>query len=535
MCCRRSLSSMRRITSPVSMFLAVYALLYAAFGVQSPFLPALLQERGLHAEEIGIVLAASTAIRVLAGPMVGHAADRLREHTLTLCACALAAAVAGLGYVTIRGFGGLLIVGLIHAAMLAPIVPISDALATTAAQESETGEGRRFEYGWLRASGSAAFIVGTLLSGWGADQAGLASIVWISGSLLVTGGGRLSCCPVSVAVQPVPGRMRVSALRDCALLLRIAVFRRILLVAALIEGSHALNDTFAVIRWRAAGVSLPTVSVLWSESVLSEVLVFLLIGPRLIRQIGPGGACALAAGAGVIRWSVLAFTTSPILLGLVQPLHGADIRAAALGVHARDCAGGAAPSGSDGAIDLRNLVYRTGYRSADPGLWRAVRANGRPCVPRHGRALPTGAAHVCRAPVIKGTGMLSLARTARSDTLPRSSSLADCLLSNCPWYAIGHRRGWRDGIEPHLPWCEFHRHRTDNRCDTALRSGAAIKTGNAHQRRIAGHVEHRSPRRTLVGNKCSTRRHGRCHIVMPTQSLPQAKAGVGIHVFSLCW
>ena len=48
-------------------FLALYSLLYAAFGVQSPFLPALLREQGLRAEEIGIVLAASTAIRVLAG------------------------------------------------------------------------------------------------------------------------------------------------------------------------------------------------------------------------------------------------------------------------------------------------------------------------------------------------------------------------------------------------------------------------------------------------------------------------------------
>ena len=313
---------MRRITSTFAMFLAVYVLLYAAFGVQSPFLPALLQERGLHAGEIGIVLAASTAIRVLAGPMVGHTADRLREHTLTLWTCAFAAAVAGLGYVTIRGFGGLLIVGLVHAAMLAPIVPISDALATTAARESETGEGRRFEYGWLRASGSAAFVVGTLLSGWGADQAGLTSIIWICGALLVAGGGAALLLPGLRSSPAVPGRIRGSALRDCALLLQIAVFRRILLVAALIEGSHALNDTFAVIRWRAAGVSLPTVSVLWSESVLSEVLVFLLIGPTLIRHIGPGGACALAAGAGVIRWSVLACTTSPTLLGLVQPLHG---------------------------------------------------------------------------------------------------------------------------------------------------------------------------------------------------------------------
>jgi MFS transporter, PPP family, 3-phenylpropionic acid transporter len=321
-CCRRSLSGMRRITSTFPMFLAVYALLYAAFGVQSPFLPALLRERGLHAEEIGIVLGASTAIRVLAGPVVGHTADRLRRHTLTLCACALAAAIAGLGYVTIRGFGALLIVGLVHAAMLAPIVPISDALATTAARQSEIGESKRFEYGWLRASGSAAFVVGTLLSGWGVDQADLASIVWVSGMLLVAGGGAALLLPGLVSSQTLPGGIRVSTLRDCALLLQIAVFRRILLIAALIEGSHALNDTFAVIRWRTAGISLPTVGMLWSEAVLSEVLVFSLIGPTLIRHIGAGGACALAAGAGVIRSSVLASTTSPTLLGFVQPLHG---------------------------------------------------------------------------------------------------------------------------------------------------------------------------------------------------------------------
>ena len=211
---------MRRITLTFPMFLAVYALLYAAFGVQSPFLPALLAERGLHAEEIGIVLAASTAIRVLAGPVVGHTADRLQRHTLALCACAPAAAVAGLGYGMIRGFGGLLIVALFHAAMLAPIVPISDALATTAARQSEVGESQRFEYGWLRASGSAAFVVGTLLSGWGAGQAGLASIMWISGSLLVVGGGAALLLPGLDSSHADSGRVRLSALRDFAVPLK---------------------------------------------------------------------------------------------------------------------------------------------------------------------------------------------------------------------------------------------------------------------------------------------------------------------------
>ena len=67
---------------------------------------------------------------------------------------------------------------------------------------------------------------------------------------------------------------------------------------------------------------MPVISALWSESVLSEVLVFLLIGPRLIRLFAPGGAIALAAVAGVIRWTVAAFTTSPVILAFIQPLHG---------------------------------------------------------------------------------------------------------------------------------------------------------------------------------------------------------------------
>jgi MFS transporter, PPP family, 3-phenylpropionic acid transporter len=313
---------MRRLPPTLPKFLAVYAFLYAAFGVQSPFLPPLLREQGLHAEEIGIVLAASTAIRVLAGPAIGHAADRLHRHTSILCGCAVTAAVAGLGYVMMQGLGSLLAVGLLHAAMLAPIVPLSDALATTAAHESESDGKRRFEYGWLRASGSAAFIVGTTVSGLVAGKAGLGVTIWLSGALLVIGGIAALPLPKLPGEYAAYSGARPPIVRDCALLLRLAVYRRVLIIAALVEGSHALHDSFSVIRWRAAGVDLPTVGLLWSESVLSEVVVFLLIGPRIVRLFGPGAACALAAGAGIVRWTVAAFTTDPVLLCFVQPLHG---------------------------------------------------------------------------------------------------------------------------------------------------------------------------------------------------------------------
>jgi PPP family 3-phenylpropionic acid transporter len=161
-----------------------------------------------------------------------------------------------------------------------------------------------------------------MLSGWVAANAGLASIIWISGTLLVIGGIAALLLPKLPGGDATTQGARSRLVRDWALLLRLAIYRRVLIIAALVEGSHALHDAFSVIRWRTAGMDLPIVGLLWSESVLSEVVVFLLIGPRLVRLFGPGGACALAAGAGVIRWTVVAFTTSPLLLGSVQPLHG---------------------------------------------------------------------------------------------------------------------------------------------------------------------------------------------------------------------
>ena len=154
------------------------------------------------------------------------------------------AAVAGLGYVMIQGFAGLLLVALVQAAMLAPIVPLSDALATTAALSSESGGGRRFEYGWLRASGSAAFIVGTMLSGWTASGSGLASIVWVSGTLLGIGGSAALLLPKIPAALTLSDNLARSTTRDWASLLQIPAFRLLLIIAALVEGSHACTTRF---------------------------------------------------------------------------------------------------------------------------------------------------------------------------------------------------------------------------------------------------------------------------------------------------
>ena len=105
-------------------------------------------------------------------------------------------------------------------------------------------------------------------------------------------------------------------------LLGLRPFRYVMLVSALVLGSHAMHDAFAVIRWRAAGVTPAVASVLWSESVAAEVVVFFAIGPWLVARLSPAGVIALAAGAGVLRWVAMALTTELVVLALAQPLHG---------------------------------------------------------------------------------------------------------------------------------------------------------------------------------------------------------------------
>src|SRR5439155_10334760 len=63
-------------------------------------------------------------------------------------------------------------------------------------------------------------------------------------------------------------------------------------------------------------------ALLWSESVAAEVVVFLLIGPPLLRLLKPPGALACAALCGLLRWGMMAQTTELTALALVQPLHG---------------------------------------------------------------------------------------------------------------------------------------------------------------------------------------------------------------------
>ncbi|HEX2229165.1 MAG TPA: MFS transporter [Candidatus Binatia bacterium] len=301
-------------------FVLLYAAMYAGFGVASPFLPSFLSERGLSPENIGFLLSAGTAVRLLTAPLAGRIGDLIQALRIVLIICIALAAAVTLSYLPAHGFWLLLGVSLLHAASLAPTTVLADALALGSALPPASSGQRGFEYGWVRGVGSAAFICGTLFAGQAVSALGLAVIIALQALLLGT---------AALAAIPIPELIHdrtAEAVREPAggviILLRLPLFRNLILVAALILGSHAMHDSFAVIRWSAAGITPATASLLWSESVAAEVLVFFVIGPPLVTRLTPAGALAVAAVAGVLRWGVVAHTADVVALALVQPLHG---------------------------------------------------------------------------------------------------------------------------------------------------------------------------------------------------------------------
>lgn len=339
--------------SPATRFALVFAAQFFAFGIILPFLPAVLAGRGLGAEEVAVLLAAGSAVRLVAGPLGGRVADRLAAPRLVLAFSAVLAALAAAGFLLAAGFGLLLLVMALHSAAVAPIVPLSDALAVVAAR------GRPgFDYARARAAGSVAFIIAVLGGGQAVAWAGPQAAVW----LLMAG---LAVTALAALILPPAEPMPASETRGVAAFIapfRIPALRWLFVISALIQGSHAMYYAFGTLHWQAAGLSPGLIGALWAAGVVAEVALFWW-GRGLVSRLGPMGLCLVAAAAGVLRWGVVAVTVDPWLLFPAQILHAATFGMQHLATMA--VLGRAVPPAQAGMAQTLHAALGT-------GLWMGV-------------------------------------------------------------------------------------------------------------------------------------------------------------------
>ena len=159
-------------------FALLFAAQFAAVGVLMPFLPAVLAGHGLTPQQIALVLATGSAVRLLAAPAVGRGADGFGDARTILVLAAALATCTVTGFALALGSSALLLVAVLHAMVNAPVVPLSDALCLGAARE------RRFDYGRVRSAGSLSFILAAVAAGQAVQWLGVTSIVWLAAACL---------------------------------------------------------------------------------------------------------------------------------------------------------------------------------------------------------------------------------------------------------------------------------------------------------------------------------------------------------------
>ena len=303
----------------------LYGAQFLAIGMMMPLLPVWLSARGLADVAIGQVQAAQSLARVVAQPLVAHLADRTGRVKAVMLGAAVMAVLAMVWLGLAQGKAAIFIGVVAVAVFFSPLVPLAETVAVQA------GARLGVAYGRLRLWGSLTFILGAVVAGVLLDTLPAAMLVWalaVAQALVV----------ISIAAQPewdcgdagaAPAEMAGDGTGGWRELLS-GPFVLFLVVAGLIQASHALLYGFASLHWQRLGHSGVVIGALVATGVLAEVLLFWFSGP-VMERLGAVRLMMLAALAGVVRWTGMAFDPPLFPLFLLQALHGLTFGAAHLG------------------------------------------------------------------------------------------------------------------------------------------------------------------------------------------------------------
>jgi PPP family 3-phenylpropionic acid transporter len=297
----------------------LYSSVFAAIGIQMPFLPIWLAANGLDAPTIGAVLAASTAARVLAVPFGTRAADRF----VGLRAAILLAFLASAASFTLVGLASGVTMLFATCVLAAAAGGTALPLIETYALHGLAARGRA--YGPVRGWGSVAFIAGNLGAGALITVMAPAHFIWVIVAAYWAGVATAIALPAvatGAAVRPSQEGGEIVA-RPRGLVAVIAA-------SALIQASHAVFYVFGTLQWAAAGLDGVAIGALWALSVAAEIVLFA-ASARFSPAFGSLALLALGGAGAALRWAAMALDPPLPALPALQCLHALSFGATHLG------------------------------------------------------------------------------------------------------------------------------------------------------------------------------------------------------------
>jgi PPP family 3-phenylpropionic acid transporter len=342
----------------------LYAGIFGAIGVQTPFLPLWLTAKGLDAPAIGALLATGTAARLIAVPLGTRAADRFASTRSAILLGALAGAAAMTALAFAHGAVALFAIYALAAAALAIVLPLAESYALRNLPRHGSA------YGPVRLWGSAGYIATTLIAGWLLAVMAPIQLIW-----MIVAGYWIAA---AAAFRLGPDTQRVSLAQTTAVPRAAPRLLLVLAASSLVQASHSQFYGFGTLQWTAAGLTGFDIGLLWALSVAVEIALFA-CSARLPPALGaPLALLTIGAAGAVVRWGAMALDPPNAWLPWLQALHGLSFGATHLGaVHfvAESAAPGRAAT-AQGALAWTNGAVMAAAMMASGFLYSVYGAGG---------------------------------------------------------------------------------------------------------------------------------------------------------------
>ena len=286
---------------------------FFSYGVHLPFWAIWFASQDISASDIGVLIGLGLASRCFANLVITPRLHKVEHLIPALRWLTLASMLAIVAHLFVGGDFWLLAgATILFNLSCGPVVPLTDAMANYYARL------KLLDYGRTRLWGSIAFVAGSTVVGYLVAIYGASAIIYtalagLAASMLLVMRNP-DVIPISKTEESKERPKLTAILKDSSVV-------RFLVLASLIQGSHAAYYAFSSLHWKSSGISADIIGYLWSLGVIAEISVF-----AFSKRMFMGWSLRLlfvVASVGVfVRWGLTASTTDIWALIMVQLLHG---------------------------------------------------------------------------------------------------------------------------------------------------------------------------------------------------------------------
>ncbi|HEY6057286.1 MAG TPA: MFS transporter [Candidatus Limnocylindrales bacterium] len=287
-----------------------YVAYFSAIGAVFPYLPIYYRSLGLDLSAVGLLAALSAATQLVSAPLWGGLNDTFARSRLPIPAAAMTAAFGAVLLVLARDLPSAAAGIAIVAIGVAGIGPVLDARTLDL-----LGSDRQ-RYGQVRAWGSAAFVVSSMLVGILVDRAGVASLFAVYVPCLV-----LTAVIGLTLPRPAVGRRHVNLLGGAMGVVRGPGMTLFLVGGLLVWTMLQAANAYYSVRVAALGGANQVVGLSWAVGAAVEVPVMFAFA-KLSRRFGTELLLVCGAVLFAVRGGAAALAADPLALVAIAPIEG---------------------------------------------------------------------------------------------------------------------------------------------------------------------------------------------------------------------